>query len=61
MPITRAFRLGFGLLLIFLIIFVGMKINFVFRPVGLLVQTLFFPFLIAGVLYYLFRPLVNFL
>lgn len=61
MPITRAFRLGFGLLLIFLIIFVGVKINFVFRPVGLLVQTLFFPFLIAGVLYYLFRPLVNFL
>ena len=61
MLLTRAFRLGCGLLLIFLIIFVGMKINFVFRPVGLLVQTLFFPFLIAGVLYYLFRPLVNFL
>ncbi|MDR7239394.1 AI-2E family transporter [Neobacillus drentensis] len=61
MPITKAFRWGYGLLLIFLIIFVGMKINFVFRPVGLLVQTLFFPFLIAGVLYYLFRPLVNYL
>ncbi|MEH6904635.1 AI-2E family transporter [Neobacillus drentensis] len=61
MPITKAFRWGYGLLLIFLIIFVGMKINFVFRPVGLLVQTLFFPFLIAGVLYYLFRPLVSYL
>ena len=61
MPITKAFRWGCGLLLIFLIIFVGMKINFVFRPVGLLIQTLFFPFLIAGVLYYLFRPLVNYL
>ncbi|MEY2194129.1 AI-2E family transporter [Neobacillus sp. BF23-41] len=61
MPVTKAFRVGCGLLLIFLIIFVGMKINFVFRPIGILVQTLFFPFLIAGVLYYLFRPLVNFL
>jgi predicted PurR-regulated permease PerM len=58
---TKAFRVGYGLLLTFLIIFVGMKINFVFRPVILLVQTLFFPFLIAGVFYYLFRPLVNFL
>lgn len=58
---SKAFRFGYGLLLIFLIILVAMKINFIFKPVFLLVQTLFFPFLIAGVLYYLFRPLVNFL
>ena len=58
---SKAFRFGCGLLLIFLIIFVAVKIKFVFQPVILLVQTLFFPFLIAGVLYYLFRPLVNFL
>jgi predicted PurR-regulated permease PerM len=58
---TKAFRFGYGLLLIFLIIFVAMKIDFIFRPVFLLVQTLFFPFLVAGVLYYLFRPLVNYL
>ncbi|WHY86137.1 AI-2E family transporter [Neobacillus novalis] len=61
MPKTKAFRWGFGLLLIFLIILVGTKINFIFRPLILLIQTLFFPFLLAGVLYYLFRPLVNFL
>jgi predicted PurR-regulated permease PerM len=58
---TKAFRFGYGLLLIFLIILVAMKIDFIFRPIFLLIQTLFFPFLIAGVLYYLFRPLVNFL
>ncbi|WHZ02971.1 AI-2E family transporter [Neobacillus sp. YX16] len=58
---TKAFRFGYGLLLIFLIIFVAMKIDFIFRPVFLLVQTLFFPFLFAGVLFYLFRPLVNYL
>lgn len=58
---TKVFRIGYGLLLIFLLIFVAMKIDFIFRPVFLLVQTLFFPFFIAGVLYYLFRPLVNYL
>ncbi|MFB3169947.1 AI-2E family transporter [Neobacillus sp. 179-C4.2 HS] len=58
---TRAFRFGYGLLLIFLIIFVAMKIDFIFQPVFLLTQTLFFPFLLSGVLYYLFRPLVNYL
>lgn len=57
----KVFRMGYGLLLIFLLIFVAMQIDFIFRPVFLLVQTLFFPFLIAGVLYYLFRPLVNYL
>ncbi|MED4464528.1 AI-2E family transporter [Metabacillus fastidiosus] len=61
MPHTKAFRVGYGILLAFLIILVGTKINFVFHPVIALVKTLFFPFLIAGVLYYLFRPLVNFL
>ncbi|MDQ1000241.1 putative PurR-regulated permease PerM [Neobacillus niacini] len=58
---TKAFRFGYGLLLIFLIIFIAMKIDFIFQPVFLLVQTLFFPFLLSGVLYYLFRPLVNYL
>lgn len=58
---SRAFRIGCGILLLFLIIYVGMRIDFVFRPVILLIQTLFFPFLLSGVLYYLFRPLVNFL
>jgi predicted PurR-regulated permease PerM len=58
---SKSFRFGCGLLLIFLLILVAVKINFVFRPFIVLVQTLFFPFLIAGVLYYLFHPLVNFL
>ncbi|WHY00530.1 AI-2E family transporter [Neobacillus sp. DY30] len=58
---TKAFRFGYGLLLIFLLIFIAMKIDFIFQPIFLLVQTLFFPFLFAGVLYYLFRPLVNYL
>lgn len=61
MPQTKLFRIGYGILLIFLIIFVGTKISFIFHPIGVIIQTLFTPFLVAGVLYYLFRPLVSFL
>ncbi|WP_379971171.1 AI-2E family transporter [Ectobacillus sp. sgz5001026] len=61
MPQTKLFRIGYGILLIFLIIFMGTKINFIFRPIAVIIQTLFTPFLVAGVLYYLFRPLVSFL
>ncbi|GGA55805.1 UPF0118 membrane protein YueF [Kroppenstedtia guangzhouensis] len=60
MPQTKPFRIGYGILLAFLIIFVGTKISFLFRPLVVLVQTLFFPFLLSGVLYYLFRPVVTF-
>lgn len=35
--------------------------QFIFQPIVVFVETLFFPFLLAGVLYYLFRPFVNLL
>ncbi|SDX43145.1 Predicted PurR-regulated permease PerM [Marininema mesophilum] len=59
MPQSKPFRYGYAILLTFLIIYMGTKIDFVFRPFVILVQTLFFPFLVAGVLYYLFRPVVR--
>lgn len=43
MPQTKPFRIGYGILLAFLIIFVGTKISFIFRPLVVLVQTLFSP------------------
>ncbi|MFC4099667.1 AI-2E family transporter [Paenibacillus xanthanilyticus] len=49
------------MLLIFLIIWVGVKINFVFHPIAVMFQTLFIPILLSGTLYYLMRPLVQFL
>ncbi|TNJ64103.1 AI-2E family transporter [Paenibacillus hemerocallicola] len=61
MPQSKFFRIGYGILLVFLIVWVGMKISFVFYPLKVLVQTLFSPILISGVLFYLFRPLVNLL
>jgi predicted PurR-regulated permease PerM len=61
MPQSRWFRIGYGIALILLIILLVHQVWFVFYPLVVLVETLFFPFLLAGVLYYLFRPLVLFL
>ncbi|WP_332629356.1 AI-2E family transporter [Halalkalibacter flavus] len=61
MPQTKAFRIGYGIALIFIIIYLGTLIDWVFRPIVVLVQTLFAPIILAGVLYYLLRPFVNLL
>lgn len=61
MPQSKSFRVGYAILLILLIVYIGTLVDFIFRPVVVLFQTLFFPFLVAGVLFYLFRPVVNWL
>ncbi|WP_025028764.1 AI-2E family transporter [Caldalkalibacillus mannanilyticus] len=61
MPKGKFFTFSYGTILVLLIIFLLEKVKFVFTPFVIAFQTLFFPFLIAGVLYYLFRPLVDFL
>jgi predicted PurR-regulated permease PerM len=61
MPQSQWFRVGYGIVLILLIIMLAHQVQFIFYPLVVLVQTLFFPFLLAGLLYYLFRPLVLFL
>ncbi|MDF2960926.1 MAG: family transporter [Paenibacillus sp.] len=61
MPQSRYYRIGYGLLLLFLIIWVGTKIPFIFRPLVVMFQTLFTPLLISGLLYYAFRPAVSLL
>lgn len=61
MPQTKAFRVGYAIALILLIILLAYKVKFIFQPIVVLVQTLFFPFLVAGILYYLFRPIVYWL
>jgi predicted PurR-regulated permease PerM len=61
MPQTRLFRIGYGIIIILLIVLLAQQVSFIFKPVAVLVQTLFFPFLLSGVLYYLFRPVVAFL
>lgn len=49
------------ILLILTIVFVSSRISFVFKPLGVFISTIFFPILIAGFLYFLLNPVVNFL
>ncbi len=58
---SKSFRAALWILLIFLIILVGTQITFIFRPIVVLISTIFFPVLIAGLLYYLTSPIVNWL
>lgn len=58
---SKAFQAALWVLLIFLIILVGTNISFIFRPIVVLISTIFFPVLIAGILYYLTSPIVNWL
>lgn len=61
LPKSKPFLLGYGIILLLLIIYLGTKVSFIFRPIVVFFQTLFFPFLLAGILYYLFRPVVELL
>jgi predicted PurR-regulated permease PerM len=61
MPQTKMFRFGYGIVLLFIIIYLGSLIDWVFTPLVILIQTLFAPIILAGVLFYLFRPFVNML
>ena len=49
------------ILLMLTIIYVSSKVTFLFRPIGVFVSTLFFPILIAGFLFFLLNPVVDFL
>lgn len=53
------FKYAAGLLLILVNIFLLGQINFFLVPLRNVVYTIFLPLLISGVLYYLLRPLVN--
>lgn len=54
------FRIGLWTLLLFTIVGVGAQIDFLFRPLVIVIQTLFV-LILAGVLFFLLRPLVRLL
>jgi len=58
---SRAFRAAVWVLLLFLIILVGSEISFIFTPLMLVVRALFWPIILAGLLYYWFCPVVDWL
>lgn len=55
----KLFKIGVGILLLFLIIYVGSLIKWIFYPFGVIFQTLFLPITLAGFFYYLLRPIVK--
>ncbi|TXK76119.1 AI-2E family transporter [Paenibacillus sp. N3.4] len=61
MPQGKYFRYGYGTIIILLIVFLMTKVEFLLNPVYTIFRTLFLPFVIAGVFYYLLRPIVHFL
>lgn len=49
------------ILLLLLIVMIASRVSWIFTPLQVAFQTLFLPFLLAGVLFYLLRPVVNLL
>ena len=58
---SKLFKVGIGILLVFLIIYMGSQINFIFYPLVVIFETLFISFFVAGVLFYLTYPLCDWL
>lgn len=50
-----------AIIMVFIIIYLGTKINFIFTPLVIIFQSLFAPIVLSGILYYLLRPVVNLL
>ncbi|SDI55449.1 AI-2E family transporter [Natribacillus halophilus] len=59
MPQGKYFRIGYAIALILLIVYLGTLVDFIFSPIVVFLQTVFAPIAVAGVLFYLFRPIVN--
>ncbi|MBM7717376.1 AI-2E family transporter [Siminovitchia sp. FSL H7-0308] len=50
-----------AIIMVFIIIYLGTKISFIFTPLVIIFQSLFPPIVLSGILYYLLRPAVNLL
>lgn len=55
------FHIGLALIMLLVIVWLLHVNSFLFTPLVIFVKTLFLPFLIAGILFYLTRPLVDLL
>lgn len=56
----KFFKVSLSILLVLLIIFLGFKLFPLFELIFQFITTLFFPVIIAGVFYYIFRPIVTY-
>ncbi|WP_245948248.1 AI-2E family transporter [Paenibacillus sambharensis] len=58
---SRFFRWCLRIICILLILYLGTKVSFIFRPLVSLVNLLLIPVMLAGFFYYLLRPLIKWL
>ncbi len=58
---NKFYRICTAIILLLLIVYLGDKVNFIFRPLTSLIHIIIIPLLIAGFFYYLLRPLVDFM
>ncbi|WP_211749178.1 AI-2E family transporter [Paenibacillus sp. Marseille-Q4541] len=56
---NRFFRFLIGIILVFLVIYLGSKVNFIFDPVISFISIILVPLMLAAFFYYLLRPLVE--
>ncbi|MBB6448444.1 putative PurR-regulated permease PerM [Geomicrobium halophilum] len=61
MPQGKYFKFGYAIALLLLIVYLGTLVDFIFTPIVIFLQTVFAPIALAGVLFYLFRPIVKLL
>ncbi|KQL27544.1 AI-2E family transporter [Cytobacillus solani] len=57
----RWFKSMIAIILFLIIVFLLNKNQFILTPIVVLLKTIFLPFVVAGILFYLCRPLVNWL
>lgn len=58
-PQGKYFRIGYGIIVALLILFLASKVDFLFRPIGAALKALLLPVLLSIIFYYLLRPPVN--
>ncbi len=58
---NKFFKISFGIILILLILFLFNQVDYIFGPLRALFSFLIIPLLVSFFLYYLLRPMVNFL
>ncbi|KAA9007533.1 AI-2E family transporter [Paenibacillus spiritus] len=57
----KYYRTCIAIILFLLIVYLGSKVSFLLAPVGAIISLLLVPMMLSGFMYYLLRPLVNYL
>ncbi|MBN2980422.1 AI-2E family transporter [Cohnella algarum] len=59
--LSKFSQLGFGIIMLLVILYLGSKVDFIFKPVISLFTVITVPLMLSAFFYYLLRPVVDFL